>query len=158
MFDLYLFFLAIDRRMRTGTRSDSKWALRFFIFSFFFFACSSKKMAYQQSRHIIRWRPIRWNPLRRNRRTKSDSGLNFFFFCGCCCFLRLLLTKGFTRSCGGACLDWLCVRSGCSFVFFLSFFLFFLHSSYSFVSFLLLRVCFSFLFFLRMLLGLLVRS
>ncbi len=43
MFDLYLFFLAIDRRMRTGTRSDSKWALRFFIFSFFFLHVHLKK-------------------------------------------------------------------------------------------------------------------
>ena len=92
MFDLYLFFLAIDRRMRTGTRSDSKWALRFFIFSFFF-ACSSKKMACQQSRHIIRWRPIRWNPLRRNRRTKSDSGLNFFFLLWLLLFFASFIDK-----------------------------------------------------------------
>ena len=158
MFDLYLFFLAIDRRMRTGTRSDSKWALRFFIFSFFFLHVHLKK--WPISNLVISYVGVQFVGIRFEE-TGAPSLIPdwiFFFFCGCCCFLRLLLTKGFTRSCGGACLDWLCVRSGCSFVFFLSFFLFFLHSSYSFVSFLLLRVCFSFLFFLRMLLGLLVRS
>ena len=125
MFDLYLFFLAIDRRMRTGTRSDSKWALRFFIFSFFF-ACSSKKMACQQSRHIIRWRPIRWNPLRRNRRTKSDSGLNFFFFCGCCFFFCVFYwQKGsLVHVAEHAWIDCVCALGALLFSFFLSFFFF----------------------------------
>ena len=96
------------------------------LFLVFFFACSSKKMAYQQSRHIIRWRPIRWNPLRRNRRTKSDSGLNFFFsFVVVVVFCVFYWQKGsLVHVAEHAWIDCVCALGALLFSFFLSFFFF----------------------------------
>ena len=125
MFDLYLFFLAIDRRMRTGTRSDSKWALRFFIFSFFFLHVHLKK--WPISNLVISYVGVQFVGIRFEE-TGAPSLIPdwiFFSFVVVVVFCVFYWQKGsLVHVAEHAWIDCVCALGALLFSFFLSFFFF----------------------------------